>query len=108
MISVIWLLCAASVGAIAGMVWSGLHRGPGAHRISPAPAGDSFAEWCRHISLTVVTHTGAVFSTTLPELAASEASTFRNWNVPIQVTLWSDLDDEAVCQVPKSTADDCG
>jgi len=52
------------------------------------------AEWCRHMSLTIVTVSGSVFSTTLAELQSSEAPTFRQWNVPTQVTLWSDLADE--------------
>jgi hypothetical protein len=52
------------------------------------------AEWCRHMSLTVITVTGAVFSTTFAELQASEAPTFRQWNVPTQVVVWSDLADE--------------
>jgi len=54
----------------------------------------ALAEWCRHMSLTVITVTGAVFSTTFAELQASEAPTFRQWNVPTSVTVWSDLADE--------------
>lgn len=57
------------------------------------------AEWARHMSLTVVTHTGTVFSTTFAELAASDVPEFRNWNVPVQVTVWSDLADEELREV---------
>lgn len=67
----------------------------------------ALAEWCRHMSLTVVTHTGTVFSTTLPELQASEAPLFRSWNVPVQVTMWSDLlDDDLIADVPQDTSKD--
>lgn len=67
------------------------------------------AEWCRHMSLTVVTVSGAVFSTTFAELQASEAPTFRNWNVPVQVTVWSDQADEeltAEARVAAATQDE--
>lgn len=57
------------------------------------------AEWARHMSLTVVTVTGAVFSTTFAELQASDVPEFRNWNVPQQVTVWSDLADEELKEV---------
>ena len=66
-----------------------------AHLLAGTDQDRALADWCRHMSLTVVTHTGSVYSTTLAELNASEASDFRNWNVPIQITLWSDLDDDA-------------
>lgn len=72
-----------------------------AHIATRGGTDAGLAEWCRHMSLTVVTHTGVVFSTTFAELHASPASTFRNWNVPVQVTVWSDLDDEAIRQVPQ-------
>lgn len=64
------------------------------------------AQWCRHMSLTVVTHTGTVFSTSLAELAVSDAPEFRSWNVPIQVCLWSDLDDYAASVVPAATKEE--
>lgn len=76
------------------------------HSRRPVPPALSFGledvellEWCRHMSLTVITHTGATFSTTLPELARSEAPTFRSWNVPVQVIVWSVLDEEAYASV---------
>ena len=50
------------------------------------------AAWCRHMHLTVITVTGTEFTTSLAELQAGEVSTARTWNVPVSVTLWSDLD----------------
>lgn len=63
------------------------------------------AEWCRHMSLTVVTVTGSVYSTTFAELQASEVPNIRNWNVPIQVTVWSDLEDDLPPMNIKSIGD---
>jgi len=63
------------------------------------------AEWARHMSLTVVTHTGTVFSSTFPELAASDVPDFRNWNVPVQVTVWSDQADEELTAEVHVSAD---
>jgi hypothetical protein len=68
-----------------------------------------FADWARNMSLTVITVSGAVFSATLPELAASEAPIFRSWNVPVQVTLWSNSADEeltAEVRMAAATQDD--
>ena len=62
------------------------------------------AEWCRHMSLTVITVSGAVFSTTFAELQASEVPMFRNWHVPTQVTVWSDqAEDILLAAVPART-----
>lgn len=63
-------------------------------RLDDRGSDGALAEWARHMSLTVITVTGAVFSTTFAELQASEAPTFRQWNVPTNVTVWSDLADE--------------
>jgi len=74
-------------------------------RAESARADAPLAEWCRHMSLTVITHTGTVFSTTFAELQASEAPTFRNWNVPMQITVWSDLaDEELIAEARVATA----
>lgn len=86
----------------AGFLWKGARRREAQaraelrRRLVDQPKDAVLAEWCRHMSLTVITVTGAVFSTTLGELQASEAPTFRTWNVPTSVTIWSDQADEAL------------
>lgn len=63
------------------------------------------ADWCRHMSLTVITASGTVFSTTFAELQASEVPIFRNWNAPKQVTVWSDqADEELIVEARAATA----
>lgn len=75
--------------------------------IAQAGADAPLADWCRHMSLTVWTHTGSVFQTTFAELQASEHAAFRNWNVPIQVSIWSDqVDDDFKAVVART--EDCG
>jgi hypothetical protein len=69
-----------------------------------AGADAPLAEWCRHMNLTVITHTGTVFATTFAELQASEAPTFRNWNVPVQATVWSDLAEPELTEDVRATA----
>lgn len=59
------------------------------------------ADWCRHMQLTVVTVSGKVFSSSLADLQASEVPDYRNWNVPVQVVLWSVLDEHAAKIAPK-------
>lgn len=67
------------------------------------------AEWCRHMTLTVWTHTGSVFQQTFAELAASDVPEFRNWNVPIQVSIWSDtVDDDFKAVVARTTDENHG
>lgn len=66
----------------------------------------ALAEWCRHMSLTVITVSGSVFTITFEELQASAEPEFRNWHVPVQVTVWSDLlaDDKMIVGIRETAA----
>lgn len=90
------LLIAFSVMAtLAGIVGALRHRS--AQPTPPAPAGPDgpLADWARTTHLTVVTVTGYVFSMSLAEIRESEFGSYRHWNVPSSITLWSDTDREA-------------
>lgn len=97
-----WILASTLSGATASMVWlyGRAHMLDGrtralAHLLAGAGDDAELANWCRHMSLTVVTHTGTVYSTTLEELSASDVPGWRCWNRPMQITVWSDLDENA-------------
>jgi hypothetical protein len=94
-----WLIWGA--GVVCGVIWVlGVRAWHAMHgRPRHAPHADTIlAEWCRHMSLTVLTVSGAVFSTTFGELAASDDPSFRTWNVPLQVTVWSDQADDVLTE----------
>lgn len=102
-----WAAAAAAWIAVPGILWHHRRRLLAPARTTPNPRDAALAEWCRHMSLTVVTVTGSVFSTTFAELQASEVSEFRNWNVPLQVTVWSTLaEPELLDEVPATLTPD--
>jgi hypothetical protein len=49
----------------------------------------ALAVWCRDMQLTVTTHTAEHWSSSLAEIALSQAAGHRAWNLPIHVELWS-------------------
>lgn len=108
MTGLIALIVGASGGASLGLLYrrrvlGGLLREIAAmqHSVARAAMDAPLAEWCRHMSVTVVAHSGAVFSSTFAELQASEAPLLRQWSIPVSVTIWSDLDHDFADHVPE-------
>lgn len=102
--AIYWIFSGLSWTVVSGVLWHNRRRLLTVHPATPNPRDAVLADWCRHMSLTVVTVSGAVFSTTFAELQSSEAPMFRNWNVPTQVTVWSDqADDTLLAEVPQDT-----
>lgn len=102
MTALIALIVGASVGASGGLLYrrrvlGGLLREIAVmqREVAQAAMDAPLAEWCRHMSVTVVAHNGAVFTSTFAELQASQAPLCRQWSIPVSVTIESDLDDAA-------------
>ena len=82
------LLSFGAISVLAALMWrrATLDRTALRQNIEDA----ALADWTRHMAVTVVTHTGSIWSMTLPELHASEHGDFRSWEKPLSVSIWSD------------------
>ena len=82
------LLSLGTTSVLAALMWRRATLDRTALRQSIEDA--ALADWTRHMAVTVVTHTGGIWSMTLPELQADPHGDFRSWEKPLSVSLWSD------------------